>query len=161
MRKFALVPALLASVLSLFMSAPAHAEVQSSARQTSDLSAALLPGTICVPTGCDIGFVVFDPDGDDILVCDAFADGRGVRVSVWNQTNDPDTHEYYLTDADGADNGCAYKSQADGQPWNLAETHCFSFGAYLVNNGSQVGGRTTEQLRNYNNDGPVPCPGVD
>lgn len=161
MKKLAIASALLAAALSLFTVAPAQAEVSSPAAQPPDVSAAGVVAQICVPQGCGVGYVVFDPVGDNVWACDAYADGYGVRASVWNQTKDPDAHEYYLTDANGADNGCAHASAAEGQPENLAETHCFSFGTYLVNNGSQVGPRNSPQLRNYNNDGPVPCPGVD
>ena len=45
-----------------------------------------------------------------------------MRVSVWNQTKDPDVHEYYLTDDNGSNNGRVSRSADDGQPWNLAET---------------------------------------
>lgn len=160
MRKVALVLTVLASALSLFMLTPAQADTLSSSGNSMPSSAADI-AVVCVPAGCNIGYVSFSPNGDHVTVCDINSNDRSVRVSVWNQTKDPDVHEYYLTDDNGSNNGCVSKNADDGQPWNLAETHCFSFAAYETKDGEIVGSKNIVQLRNYNVDGPVECPGVD
>lgn len=166
MKRIALILTLLASAFSLSMMSPAQAETSAPA-ETAARSAlvSVTPNAagirVCVPAGCGVGYADFYPDGDRMTVCDVYANDLGVRVSVWNQTKDPDVHEYYLSDGNGSGNSCNSKDASDGQPWNMAEKHCFSLGVYQTLDGSQIGPRTVVQVRNYNVDGPVDCSGVD
>lgn len=155
MRKFvpvaavALVPAL-SSMVAL---APAHAESRAPAQRHS--SAVAGPGKIW-----NVATFEFKPRGDRVELCDTKADGRGARLRIYNVTKDPDVREYTLTNTRG-NNHCITRSAADGQPWNMAEKHCFRFTIWSVDDGERVSEKYWWQYRNYNNDGPRLCTGVD
>lgn len=142
--------------------APALAPVSAQAADRAPASQNLAAGSvaICTPDAACSGSVEFWPVGDRVQLCDWLSDGYGVKVRVTNVTKDPDVREYTLPNTKGAGK-CVTRDAGDQQPWNLAEKHCFRFAVWLVNNGQQVGDKRTVQLRNYNNDGPVTCPGVD
>jgi hypothetical protein len=100
----------------------------------------------------------FAPVGDRVEVCDIAADGARAVLTVTNVTKDPNVKEYDI-EAVGEGN-CRRVDASMGQPWNLAETHCFRFRARTENNGEE-GPSVIVQLRNYNDLGPLECPGVD
>lgn len=105
------------------------------------------------------GEVDFWPDGDIVRISDLQDDGATVQVTVRNETKDPDVGEYTRT-FQGAGFGVEYRASM-GQPYNLAEKHCFWFRIRLIKNGQVVSGSTdTAQWRNYNNTDKE-CPGVE
>ncbi|MEW2354281.1 hypothetical protein [Spirillospora sp. NPDC029432] len=106
------------------------------------------------------GGVVFTADGDHVRLCDTQADDAYVRLQVFNVTKDPNQLEYTMNATAGE--GICFDVQADmGQPWNLAEKHCFHFRIWLVKDGEYVdGSENNEWWRNYNND-EANCRGVN
>lgn len=106
------------------------------------------------------GSVKFTAAGDKVHLCDLQADGKRVKLRVMNVTKDPNQIEYTI-DASGLQ-ACADVDASMGQPFNLAEKHCFNFDIWLSDNGRRLQDSTNiAQWRNYNNDGAVPCPGVN
>lgn len=153
--------AVLAPALALsLVSAPAHADTRSSVQQdpvtkSDGLWLMCMPG---LPRDC-WAELQFRPVGDKVTLCDGLADGRGVRARVANVTKDPDVHEYTITNTKGSGK-CTTKEAADGQPYNLAEGHCFHFELLFVDNGEEVGDKMTGQIRNKNENSSL-CLGVD
>jgi hypothetical protein len=106
------------------------------------------------------GYVTFQPGDDKVELCDSQADGASVELDVWNVTKDPDVYEYGMSESH-ADLSCNIVNAAMGQPYNLAEDHCFRFRIRLRKNGNIISGTTNSaQWRNYNNTRDT-CPGVD
>ncbi|OLT31855.1 hypothetical protein BJF79_08660 [Actinomadura sp. CNU-125] len=105
------------------------------------------------------GKVDFWPQGDIVRVSDRQDDGAAVEVTVRNETKDPDKHEYKER-FQGAGFGKEFRASM-GQPWNLAEGHCFWFRIRLIKNGEVISDtKDTAQWRNYNNR-KKECPGVE
>ncbi|MFD0904607.1 hypothetical protein [Actinomadura sediminis] len=105
------------------------------------------------------GKVDFWPQGDIVRISDLQDEGAAVEVTIRNVTKDPDAKEYKRT-FEGAGWGKEFRASM-GQPYNMAEKHCFWFRIRLVKNGSVIAGsKDTAQWRNYNNT-KKECPGVD
>ncbi|MGV2919614.1 hypothetical protein [Streptomyces alfalfae] len=103
--------------------------------------------------GAHGGYVEFYPRGDYVGLTDRTGDGRSVEIDVWNETKDPDKYEFGFVERRG-DNHTTYSDASMGQPYNMAERHCFKFRIRLVDNGSVVPGTTDyAQWRNYNENG--------
>ncbi|MEW2354282.1 hypothetical protein [Spirillospora sp. NPDC029432] len=109
------------------------------------------------------GFVEFVAKGDKVRVCDTIMDDAYVRLQVFNVTKDPNQHEYTIKSApQDSTNECFAVNASMGQPWNLAEKHCFHLRIWLVKDGKYVdGSENNEWWRNYNNDGAKNCSGVN
>lgn len=107
------------------------------------------------PNGAKVDFW---PRGDQVRLCDHQSDGARADLVIWNVTKDPDQKEYPLQ---ASGHGvCSTRAAVLGQPFNLAEGHCFRFRIRLLNNGNEVAGsRDVAQWRNYNNS-KENCDGV-
>jgi hypothetical protein len=108
------------------------------------------------------GRVLFDPDGDVVQVWDQQDDGKDVEVDVWNATHDPNTYEYGIVNRSGTD--IVIEATEDmGQPWNMAEGHCYRFRIRLVDhNTNNVVPDTTDFAQWRNKDGATEqCSGVN
>ncbi|MFF5264268.1 hypothetical protein ACFY4C_35535 [Actinomadura viridis] len=105
------------------------------------------------------GRVDFWPQGDIVTISDMQDDGAAVEVTVRNETKDPDKREYRET-FQGYGWSKTFRASM-GQPWNLAEGHCFRFRIRLIKNGQVVDkSKDIAQWRNYNNT-TKECPGVE
>ncbi|MGC9541842.1 hypothetical protein [Streptomyces sp. UG1] len=104
------------------------------------------------------GVVYFEPVGDEVSIYDQQSDGKYVQLDVWNATHDPNTKEYRLS-TKGDDE--AHADASMGQPWNMAEGHCFRFRIRLVSpNGEIVAGSADWANWRNNDDSRQECPGV-
>lgn len=108
------------------------------------------------------GKVWFYPHGDHVYLCDQKpGDNRMAELHIWNVTRDPNWYEYRLRDLYDRDLWCAEGHARWGQPWNMAEKHCFRFRIRLRDLGTNkvVPGSThIVQWRNY--PYKKSCPGV-
>lgn len=99
------------------------------------------------------GLVYFEPGdagGDAVSLHDKESDGHGVRITVWDETRDPDLHKFTFYNRLGKDKSVASNASM-GAPYDLAEGHCFKFRIQLIN-GSNVAENSTDyaQWRNSN-----------
>lgn len=100
------------------------------------------------------GLVYFEPassGGDAVLLDDVESDGNGVRITVWDETKDPDLHKFTFYNRLGKDKQVSSNASM-GAPYDLAEGNCFKFRIQLVD-GSNVIENSTDyaQWRNDNN----------
>ncbi|MEV7659501.1 hypothetical protein AB0O39_35715 [Streptomyces anulatus] len=86
------------------------------------------------------GYVLFEPGdrgGDYVQLKDVDGDGLGVRITVWDETKDPDLHKFTYYNRLGKDN-FVYSHAGMGGPYDLAEGNCFKFRIQLVTANSVV-----------------------
>lgn len=69
------------------------------------------------------GWLQFWPNGDSVKVCDTKADGKRAVVYVTNWTKK--RFEYKIEAVGKSD--CRLVGARNGQPYELAENHCFQF----------------------------------
>jgi hypothetical protein len=113
------------------------------------------------------GYVTFHPGGpevkeDLVTVSDIQNDGKDVELDITNVTRDPDTKEYGLLTT-GEDAPSPQGHAGMGQPYNMAEGHCFEFRIRLVDedSGDVVRGSTDYAQWRNNNEETDECGGVD
>ncbi|MFE7077389.1 hypothetical protein ACFU96_45650 [Streptomyces sp. NPDC057620] len=99
------------------------------------------------------GLVYFEPasgGGDAVSLHDKETDGNGVRITVWDETKDPDLHKFTFYNRLGKDKSVGSDASM-GAPYDLAEGNCFKFRIQLVD-GSNVIENSTDyaQWRNDN-----------
>ncbi|MEV0501213.1 hypothetical protein AB0I84_26960, partial [Streptomyces spectabilis] len=99
------------------------------------------------------GLVYFEPadsGGDAVTLIDKESDGRGVRISVWDETRDPDVHKFTFYNRYGKDQRVVSNAGLGGS-YDLAEGHCFKFRIQLVDGNNVIESSTDyAQWRNDN-----------
>lgn len=108
------------------------------------------------------GGVNFEPQDDYVSLFDRESDGRGVRITVWDETADPDVHKFTFYNRRGKGK-YVYSDSSMGSPYNLAEGHCFKFRIQLVDGNNVIESSTDyAQWRNRNaSSEPIQCDEVE